>query len=126
MISKNMNCKPQEFAELTGVSVETLQRWDREGVLVASRTPTNRRYYTYEHYLAFKGLEPTEVKKNTSPFVGRPTKRPPVDELLELYQTMPVSEIAKIYGVKRSTVSSWMTRLRQTGQVPEFVKQIGK
>ena len=35
-----------EAAELIGVSVKTLQRWDREGKLVASRTPSNRRYYT--------------------------------------------------------------------------------
>ncbi|MGN0465540.1 MAG: MerR family DNA-binding transcriptional regulator, partial [Lachnospiraceae bacterium] len=36
-----------------GVSVKTLQRWDREGILKANRTPTNRRYYTYEQYLPF-------------------------------------------------------------------------
>lgn len=37
------NYKPKDFAELIGVSVKTLQRWDREGVLKANRTPTNRR-----------------------------------------------------------------------------------
>lgn len=37
-----------EAAELIGVSVKTLQRWDRDGKLVAYRTPTNRRYYTEE------------------------------------------------------------------------------
>lgn len=35
-----------EAAEIMGVSVKTLQRWDREGKLVANRTPSNRRYYT--------------------------------------------------------------------------------
>ena len=35
-----------EFAEKIGVSVHTLQRWDREGRLIAKRTHTNRRYYT--------------------------------------------------------------------------------
>ena len=30
------NYKPKEFAELLGVSVKTLQRWDREGTLTAS------------------------------------------------------------------------------------------
>ena len=39
-----------------GVSVKTLQRWDREGILKANRTPTNRRYYTYDQYLQFKGI----------------------------------------------------------------------
>ncbi len=41
------NYKPKDFAELLGVSVKTLQRWDREGILKANRTPTDRRYYTY-------------------------------------------------------------------------------
>ena len=35
-----------EFAKLVGISVKTLQRWDREGRLVAGRTITNRRFYT--------------------------------------------------------------------------------
>ena len=47
--------KPSEFAKLVGVSVKTLQRWDREGILKAGRTPTDRRYYTQEHYLLFLG-----------------------------------------------------------------------
>ena len=50
------NYKPKDFAELLGVSVKTLQRWDREGILKAKRTPTNRRYYTYDQYLQFKGI----------------------------------------------------------------------
>lgn len=46
--------KPKDFAELLGVSVKTLQRWDRSGVLIAKRTPTNRRYYTYTQYLEYE------------------------------------------------------------------------
>ena len=38
------NYKPKDFAELLGISVKTLQRWDREGILKANRTPTDRRY----------------------------------------------------------------------------------
>ena len=33
------NYKPKDFAGLLGVSVKTLQRWDREGILKANRTP---------------------------------------------------------------------------------------
>lgn len=51
------NYKPKDFAELLGVSVKTLQRWDRDGKLKANRTPTDRRYYTYEQYLQFKGIQ---------------------------------------------------------------------
>ena len=50
------NYKPKDFAELLGISVKTLQRWDREGILKANRTPTDRRYYTYDQYLQFKGI----------------------------------------------------------------------
>ncbi|MGL5380442.1 IS607 family transposase [Clostridium sp.] len=59
---KNSNYKPYEFAELLNISVKTLQRWDREGILHAFRTPTNRRYYTYEQYLEYKGITKNEKK----------------------------------------------------------------
>lgn len=51
------NYKPKDFAELLGVSVKTLQCWDREGILKANRTPTDRRYYTYDQYLQFQGIQ---------------------------------------------------------------------
>ena len=50
------NYKPSDFAKLLGVSVKTLQRWDREGILKAYRTPTDRRFYTYDQYLQIKGI----------------------------------------------------------------------
>ena len=51
------NYKPKDFAELLGVSVKTLQRWDRDGILKANRSLTDRRYYTYDQYLQFKGIQ---------------------------------------------------------------------
>ena len=46
MNTKNItNYKPKDFAELLGVSVKILQRWDRDGILKANCTPTDRRYY---------------------------------------------------------------------------------
>ena len=39
----------RQFADLIGVSVNTLQRWDRQGRLTPQRTPGNRRLYTDEH-----------------------------------------------------------------------------
>jgi len=50
------NYKPKDFVELLNVSVKTLQRWDRDDVLKAFRTPTDRRYYTYDQYLEHKGI----------------------------------------------------------------------
>lgn len=40
--------KVGEFSEKVGVSISTLQRWDRTNVLKSRRTPTNQRYYTDE------------------------------------------------------------------------------
>jgi predicted site-specific integrase-resolvase len=57
------NYKPKEFAELLNVSVKTLQRWDRESILISKRTPTNRRYYTYDQYLEFKGVKNNNNRK---------------------------------------------------------------
>ena len=47
--------KPKEFAAMIGISVKTLQRWDKEGKLKAYRSPTNRRYYTYIQYVQYMG-----------------------------------------------------------------------
>jgi putative resolvase len=43
---------PKEFGLLIGRTTKTLQRWDREGVLLAHRSITHRRYYTHDQYLA--------------------------------------------------------------------------
>lgn len=39
---------PKEVAKRLGVSVVTLRRWDKKGILKAHRTLTNRYYYTEE------------------------------------------------------------------------------
>ena len=50
-----------DMAKRLGVSVKTLQRWDREGILIAKRNPNNRRYYTEDQYLEYIG---SSNKKN--------------------------------------------------------------
>ncbi|MEN8907849.1 MAG: helix-turn-helix domain-containing protein [Clostridiales bacterium] len=52
-IKKTTYYKLSEFANLVNVSISTLQRWDREKILIAYRTPTNRRYYTDDHLKKF-------------------------------------------------------------------------
>ncbi len=49
--------RPHEFAALIGKTVNTLQRWDRQGILPAHRSPTGRRYYTHDQYLEYRGLK---------------------------------------------------------------------
>jgi predicted site-specific integrase-resolvase len=55
-----------QFAKLIKKSIPTLQRWDREGRLEAKRTPTNRRYYTEEQLLQYKGLKASDISKNVA------------------------------------------------------------
>lgn len=53
-----------QFAKKLNKSVNTLQRWDRTGKLVANRTSTGRRYYVDSQFLTALGLEtPVENKK---------------------------------------------------------------
>ena len=68
------NYKTKDFAELLGVSVKTLQRWDREGTLKANRTPTDRRYYTYDQYLQFKGINTEDDQRQVVIYARVSTK----------------------------------------------------
>ncbi len=76
------NYKPKDFAKLLGVSVKTLQRWNREGTLKASRTLTNRRYYTYDQYLQFKGMNIENDKRQVVIYARVSTKNQK-DDLLQ-------------------------------------------
>ena len=56
--------KVGEFSEKVGVSISTLQRWDRTNVLKSRRTSTNQRYYTDEDLNKVLNLEEeTESKR---------------------------------------------------------------
>ena len=74
------NYKQKDFAELLGVSVKTLQRCDRDGILKANRTPTDRRYYTYDQYLQFKGIQ-TENDIRDTVIYARVSTRNQKDDL---------------------------------------------
>ena len=52
-----------EFSALIGMSIRSLERWDKEGDLVAFRTPRGRRYYTDEHYKKYR-KRPIEKTSN--------------------------------------------------------------
>ncbi len=56
---------PAVFAKRVGVSVKTLQKWDRTLVLPAKRTITNRRYYTDEDLAAALRLPRVQKERRT-------------------------------------------------------------
>jgi putative resolvase len=53
---------PKQFGFLIGRTTKTLQKWDRDGILKAHRSITNRRYYTHDQYLQVIGRK-SVVKK---------------------------------------------------------------
>ena len=55
---------PKEFSQRIGKSVSTLQRWDREKILIAHRTPTNRRFYTENQYNEYMGISIPDSSMN--------------------------------------------------------------
>jgi putative resolvase len=51
-------------AKILGVTVKTLQRWEREKRLIPiARTTTNRRLYTLSQIRSFIGLQQTQGKE---------------------------------------------------------------
>ena len=93
------NYKPKDFAELLGVSVKTLQRWDREGTLKVNRTPTDRRYYTYNQYLQFKGID-TENDTRQIVVYARVSTRDQKDDLQDIVSILHVFS-CRLYGLRK-------------------------
>lgn len=49
--------KINEFAKEIGVCPRTLKRWDKDGKLVAKRTPTGMYFYTVDQLEEYLGME---------------------------------------------------------------------
>jgi excisionase family DNA binding protein len=56
-----MNMTITQAAAYLGYKVKTLQKWDRDGLLRTTRTPTGRRVYTQEQLDAFMGIKPRKI-----------------------------------------------------------------
>lgn len=54
--------RPKDFAKLIAKTTGTLQRWDRDGILKAHRSPTNRRFYTHDHLAKVLGVQETALQ----------------------------------------------------------------
>lgn len=77
----------RQFANLIGVSVNTLQRWDRQGRLKPQRTPGNRRLYTDEH-LALVGRASRLKGRITAAYarVSSPAQKPDLDNQVRVLE----------------------------------------
>ena len=70
-----------EFAEMIGKSVKTLQRWDREGILTAYRSPSKRRYYTHSQYLEYIGEDGDTLDNKVNVIYARVSTKNQQDDL---------------------------------------------
>ena len=91
-----------EFGDLIGKSVNTLQRWDREGILTAYRSPSKRRYYTHTQYLEYIGAKDTAKKVNV--IYARVSTRNQQDDLEN--QIKFLSNYCAINGIPISNIYS--------------------
>ena len=100
VVFNETNYKPKDFAELLNVSVKTLQRWDCDNILKAFRTPTHIRYYTYDQYLEFKGINNIgdEKKKVIIIVVNNETLTPNEELVQDIIFILHVLSY-KIYGM---------------------------
>lgn len=95
--------KPFEVAEQLNVSVKTLQRWDRDGILEAERTPTDRRYYTQEQINDYmnKNKDVSSMNKNFYEELNDQIGYLEEDEEITVYQIDPESpDLFTVYGIK--------------------------
>lgn len=94
-----------EFSKVVGVSVHTLQRWDREGALKSNRTPTNRRVYTEEHLCRALGIARSDSKRLTIVYarVSSQSQKPDLDN--------QISTLKSYTDAKGIIVDEWISEI---------------
>jgi predicted site-specific integrase-resolvase len=60
---KDKLCSPKETAKILGVTVTTLQNWDRAGKIKATRTPQNRRMFPESEIKQILGVDTIEESR---------------------------------------------------------------
>lgn len=73
--------KPKDVAKILNVTVRTLQSWDRQGLLPASRTPAGRRWYSEEQINKFLNKEKSQNSGKINVAYSRVSSRQQKNEL---------------------------------------------
>ncbi len=96
---------PAQFAKRIGVSVKTIQKWDRLGILPAKRTITNRRYYTDSDLAAALRLPRVQRDRRTVAYcrVSRQAQQPDV-----AHQKSILEQYCQQQGIE---VDEWITEI---------------
>jgi putative resolvase len=96
---------PAQFAKRINVSVKTIQKWDRLGILPAKRTITNRRYSTDAELAAALRLERVPSARRTVAYcrVSSQAQQPDLEN-----QKSILEQYCQRQGIK---VDEWMTEI---------------
>jgi putative resolvase len=94
-----------QFAKQVGVSVKTLQRWDREGRLKAKRTLSGRRYYDEADLATALNLPKLPAIRRTVAYcrVSSPAQRPDLQNQRAALESYAVS--------KQLVVDEWIMEI---------------
>jgi putative resolvase len=94
-----------QFAKQVGVSVKTLQRWDREGRLKAKRTLSGRRYYDEADLATALNLPQRSAIRRTVAYcrVSSPAQRPDLQNQRAALESYAVS--------KQLVVDEWIMEI---------------
>ena len=119
------NYKPKDFVELLGVSVKTLKCWDGEGTLKANRTPTNRRYYTYDQYLQFKGIN-IENDKRQVVIYARVSTRNQKDDLLNQVAFLRQFLILRVFSCRLYGLRKYKKQIEKDEEIAKELQDRNK
>ena len=105
---------------MVGVSVSTLQRWDRQKKLIPGRTPTNRRMYTDEHLVQATGILNTGKERRVIVYarVSSQAQKPDLEN-----QRSMLEQFCAASGI---AVDEWVTEIGGglNFKRPKFVKLV--
>lgn len=92
--------KPSAAAEQLGVSLHTLRRWEKKGLIEVIRTDNGQRRYNVDDYISRQGIKTgEETKKREIILYARVSTRPQKDDLTrqsaKLIELFPEGRIVK-------------------------------
>lgn len=127
MTDKNF-VKPSQAAKRLGVSLHTLRRWDKKGLIEAIRTDNGQRRYNVDDYIERKGIPVVNQSKKLTILYARVSTRPQRDDLnrqvaslIEFYpEGTVVKEVAGGLNLRRKGLLGVLERVL-SGDIEKIV-----
>jgi predicted site-specific integrase-resolvase len=94
--------KPSDAAKRLGVSLHTLRRWEKKGLIEAIRTDNGQRRYNVDDYVERKGIKTDKRKERITVLYARVSTRPQRNDLnrqaAKLIEIFPDGRVVKEIG----------------------------